>query len=672
MHQKINWRIAACFFLLIILSGCKIAGKVEIDGTGLEGVSVSLTGPGEDMETLTDENGSFAFYTVNAGNYEVAVEPAPCCARTLKKKVTKASFFSDITDVDFIAVSGSKRQTSSGPVIGFTEENGSYAWLGIPYAKPPVADLRWKSPIDADPWDGIYLALEKSDACPQIAGFLSESPITDFGNPIGSEDCLYMNIFSPALSPEVIEKGETKLPVMLWLHGGGNSIGEGGNYNGMELAQRHDLIVVTINYRLGPLGFFTHPALREGERTPEENSGNYTTLDILHALEWVQENIKHFGGDPDNVTVFGESAGAFNTLSLMLSKKAAGLFDRAIVQSATPKLNTLAEGENYSDDPSSPGHPFSSREIINQLLIADGLAPDREAAKAYQNTMSASDIREYLMKKDPETLLKIYTVHTQGMLSMPKAFADGTVLPTEDPLTLFRKGEFNKVPLMIGTNRDEMKLFMLLSPEYMDKIFGLPLVLKDKSYYEVAAEYKSNFMKARGVDAIASAMVDQNKEIYAYRFDWDEEPDIMGVELKYLLGAAHGLEIASVFGLPDMSVAPNMQSLLYTKENYPGRKTLSDTMSSYWAEFAHHGTPGTGHGNTEKVAWKPWTNTSGAEKLMIFDTPDDQGVFMSAYTITPDELISKLKGETRIAVDQKCRLYKEVIGEDAYYLEACK
>ena len=203
-------------------------------------------------------------------------------------------------------------------------------------------------------------ALSFGSACPQSAR--------------GSEDCLFINVWSP--------ENSKSLPVMFWIHGGGNSVGEAATsiYDGSRLARENNVVLVSINYRLGPLGWFRHPALRTNDTTPADNSGNYGTLDIILALQWVQENIQQFGGDATNVTVFGESAGAFDTLSLMASPLATGLFHKAISQSGGLNLNSIASAENYVDD-DEPGHPLSSQETVNQLLIQLGKASDRTAAK---------------------------------------------------------------------------------------------------------------------------------------------------------------------------------------------------------------------------------------------------------------------------------------------------
>lgn len=237
------------------------------------------------------------------------------------------------------------RHTTSGDYVGFRDKYGARTWQGIPYAQPPIERNRWKSPkapiaelkvkealglgkTDLGKTDLAKIDLAKTGLgkmspgkmCPQFSSLLSGGTP---GSIIGDEDCLYLSIWSP---PNAVD-----LPVMLWIHGGGNTIGHGGSYNGHALATKRGIVVVSINYRLGVFGWFNHPVLHTGD--PLDDSGNYGTLDIIRALAWVKNNIVEFGGDPDNVTVFGESAGAFNTLAMMASPVAKGLFHKAIVQS---------------------------------------------------------------------------------------------------------------------------------------------------------------------------------------------------------------------------------------------------------------------------------------------------------------------------------------------------
>ena len=523
--------------------------------------------------------------------------------------------------------------TEQGPVVGYLEPNGSSAWLGIPFAAPPVGNNRWRAPRPPEGRSEQLQALDYSAVCPQIGSGLAGAKSEDYGKPVGDEDCLYLNIWRPAGA-----KPGT-LPVMFWIHGGGNSIGHGGSptYQGANLAQAHNVVVVTMNYRLGPMGWFTHPALRSEVGSPSDHSGNYGTLDIVQALSWTQNNIANFGGDPTNVTIFGESAGGANVLTMMASPLAAGLYHKAIVQSGGLFVSTMAEAEHYSDA-EIPGHDFSSAEIVNLLLVRSGQATDRQDAKRQQEEMTQADIVALLRSQSAGEILTLYQGSMGGMLDAPAVFGDGYVLSEDiQSAELFSDtNNYNVTPVMLGTNRDEVKLFMMLSGNETKTIFGIPYGLKDEDAYNRDARYGSNAWKASGVDSIATALTAaQSEPVFAYRFDWDEEKSVFGFDLATVIGAGHGMEIGFIFG--------NFQGFgldIYGEEGKPARDELSKSMMSYWAEFAYSGNPATGRDGQE-VQWGPWTNAGGADRLMVLDTTRDAGIRMTDELVT----LSGIKAE---------------------------
>ncbi len=559
-----------------------------------------------------------------------------------------------------VADDATVRMTESGSIIGLKEDNGMHAWLGIPYAKPPVGELRWKAPLPADAWAETRKALKFGTICTQFGGQLSHVAKRLYGKPTGSEDCLFLNIWAPPYSPWNVPKGADRLPVMVWIHGGGNSIGHGGNFSGKVLAEKYNVIVITFNYRLGPFGWFSHPALRGKDSTPADRSGNYGTLDIIRVLAWVQKNIAAFGGDPKNITVFGESAGGRNTVTMLLSPQARGLFHRAIVQSGSARTTTVAQAEHYRDDP-LPGHNFSSREIVIKMLVAGNSASDRDAAKKHQEGMSSEEIAKYLRGKDNYSILSIYKPGAAGMISFPNPIRDGTVLPEKNAMEVFRnKRSYNSVPLIIGTTRDEYKLFMAQDPEYVKSYFKFVIRIKDRRLYDLVSRYRSDAWKATGADEIATLLrKTQGPGVYVYRFDWDEEPSILGTDISVLLGAAHSMEIPFVFNyfVSDLGL-----DFLYTDDNYPGRKALADSMSSYWTEFAYSGSPGRGRNGTQRE-WKAWDNSPGGAKCIIFDTPQDKGIRMSKKSVALADLKKRLLGETGLSQEKHCEIYVKLFGD---------
>jgi len=293
-------------------------------------------------------------------------------------------------------VADSLRTLAAGEVVGVDGLHGDHAWLGMRFAQPPAGELRWRAPQPPKPWEGRFEAVRPGPRCPQLGSALDG---VEVGALIGAEDCLTLNVYAPAFAPDAVPTGGARLPVLLWIHGGGNTIGTAGFYDGSGIASSQDVVVVMVNYRLGPLGWLRHAALREGV-SPEEQSGNFGNLDHVGALVWVRENIGAFGGDPDNVTILGESAGGHDVLALLISPTSRGLFHRAIVQSGGTKLTPPARAEN-SSDAADPGDPHSSNEMIVRLLERRGLAADRPAAKARLASMSSTEIAALLRETDP-------------------------------------------------------------------------------------------------------------------------------------------------------------------------------------------------------------------------------------------------------------------------------
>jgi para-nitrobenzyl esterase len=372
-----------------------------------------------------------------------------------------------------VAQPETQRMTKYGKVIGTDGLYNSHTWKGIPFAKPPVGELRWRSPQKPDAWQSARETLKFGNLCPQLANRTRSDNEVEDGSPIGNEDCLYLNIWAPKFNPQQIPKAKNRLPVMVWLHGGGNVIGHGGNYNGGNLASTHQLLIVSVNYRLGPFGWFSHHALREKTFSPEERSGNFGTLDLIRALEWVKFNISAFGGDPDNVTVFGQSAGGYNIISLLVSPKAEGLFHKAISQSGETPFPTLEEAEGGYSAPTN-SDKITSTDAIIRLLITDQKAVDRPAAISYLKSMTADQLVAYLRSKNRDELLNAFRrIDKKGSrvmgMDIHSNFMDGEVIQNGDPAELMKDSNtYNEVPVIFGTTRDELALLMAFDPKYIN------------------------------------------------------------------------------------------------------------------------------------------------------------------------------------------------------------
>ena len=556
----------------------------------------------------------------------------------------------------------SLRQLSAGPVVGVEGKFKNHAWFGIPFAKAPIKELRWKAPVEKPAWTETLEANQHGSACIQAAGSPGGMP-GEKGTITGSEDCLYLSVYAPAFAKnEVTEK---TLPIMVWAHGGSNTHGAGSMYDGSRLAAEQQVIVVSINYRLGPLGWFLHPALNHNG-TKADKSGNYGTLDILMALEWVQKNAEFFGGDSNNVTLFGESAGAFNLLSLMLSPLSEGMFHKAISQSGGIKLNSVETAMDYVDD--ERGHEFSSQQIELYLHVQDDSANDLTEARALVDKQSLDQNAQYLRSKSSDEFYNAYRYGQAGQIARgPNVFADGYVLPKGDPYEMFANPERHlNIPLLIGTNRDELKFYLYGNPDFVESYFSFYKVIKDEARYDATADYLTRMWKLMGVDRVARALYESGIQhtdgsgpgVWAYRFDWDEHARPLGIELDKLIGAGHGMEIPFIFGFTSQE---KFWTRIQDESNQNSREALSKSMRDYWGEFVHKGNPSRGQAGNENP-WLIWNGASvDAMKYMILDSVEGGGNRMSNEVVSIASIASDIAADQRLGSEKnKCAVFAEL------------
>jgi para-nitrobenzyl esterase len=459
--------------------------------------------------------------------------------------------------------------TDTGAVEGLVAPTMT-EFLGIPYAASPVGDLRWQPPQPPAPWSTPRDATTYGNHCPQ--------PFSPFGLETDTEDCLLLNVYVP-LRHGFPSDSRRRRPVMVWIHGGAFSVGESDVYDPEKLVAQ-DVIVVTINYRLGALGFLAHPAL--SAESADGVSGNYGILDQQAALRWVQRNIAFFGGNPHKVTIFGESAGGFSVHAHLASPLAAGLFQRAIVQSGA---------------------------FFTQPTLAGGEA----LGTALATTLGCSDQTAACLRALPIAQI----LANQGTsLGATTPVIDGVVLP--EPLRdAFKAGRFNQVPIIEGSNHDEFRLFVALlydlvgGPLTADQydaavasLLQIPLDLAPliTSHYPLS-DYDSPdlALAAIGTDAgfacNAQAVAHQLAryvKTYAYEFDDQNAPPLLP-PVSFPYGAAHGLEIPYLFVIPNVVGAPALDA---------DQQQLSNLMLRYWTRFARSGKPRA----TQGPAWPKQAN----------------------------------------------------------------
>ena len=506
-------------------------------------------------------------------------------------------------------------ETGSGPVEGF-EEDGVFSYRGIPYAAPPVGDLRWKPPTAPAPWTTTLAATEKPNLCPQEA--FAGLPVPGF---MPSEDCLYVNVDTPTVG--------SGLPVMVWIHGGGFTLGEGvqldGGTVGDRIARQTGTVVVSMNYRLGQLGFLAHSAL--SAESPDSASGNYGLMDQTASLQWVKGNIEAFGGDPDNVTIFGESAGAFSVCSHLASAKSAGLFAKAILQSGSCERPwpTLAAAEAQGD------------------AFAEALGCDSPAdALACMRAKSADDVLSAL----PPAPNFGFNPSDEPSGSWGPVL-DGSFF-TEQPSDSFTSGRFNQVPTILGFSREEARLFT-----WLGELADPPLEVTADNYEELIARFVGGDpeLAARAVDeyplsdysepavALAAVVTDTvfrcpgKTEVaklaafsaaYLYQFEYQDGHSQLEVALPFIgaglpsydLGAFHGVDIPYVFGY-DPLLEINFEDFSTTLNEWePGTadEALWLATLGYFTRFAETGNPSAEGG----VEWPAYDED--ADQHLAFDT----------------------------------------------------
>ncbi len=552
--------------------------------------------------------------------------------------------------ISLIAHAEIKVETSSGIVDGYKKGRVIY-WDDIPYAKPPIDQLRWKAPRTINNSKNI-ISSKENNYCVQRPSSLG-GPGGE-GLYVGTEDCLYLDISAPA------RKKSELLPVMFWIHGGGNTSGLKDLYDFNKMVRRHNVIVVRINYRLGPFGWFTHPSIQDFQ-TDLDKTSNFGTLDIIAALNWVKENISLFGGDPDNVTIFGESAGGHNVFSLLVSDKSKGLFHRAISMSGY--TTSISPKDAYVQNDKSSTSSYTSSEIVKKIIKE--LSNEKE-------TYSNEEIRDILLNLSTQEFFEHYA-NRETYEEIPLLTSDNIVIPEAGlRSSLFNKDIVNKVPTIAGSNRDEVKLWLATAEYFVEldfsavgSLLNIPNVkLKDEDAFEAFNYYRSSAWKIRGVDIPLKGLYESgNSNLYAYQYDWDDHRRYVVADFKKLIGAAHATEIPLLAGNAKLVGGYPLSDLIYPA----GRSRLftSRNMMRFWTNFAKSGEPGI---STNSIRWSPIVeNNEFGSSYIVIDNKNNLKVKEDKKTFK--SLAKELFEDSRVNELEKCVILLQMftfVGNDLY------
>lgn len=486
------------------------------------------------------------------------------------------------------AIAGNDTPTvriQSGTVKGVTAGDVS-SFKGIPYAASPVGEYRWRPPQSVKPWDGVRDATEFGPNCAQGGWGMAPGAIAEGS----SEDCLYLNLWVP-----VEIKPGAKLPVMVWIHGGA-FVGGSGNTSGDQFAKQ-GVILVTFNYRLGRLGHFAFPAL--SEEHPEEPKGSYAFMDQIAALKWIQQNIAEFGGDPDNVTIFGFSAGGVSVHSLMTISAAKGLFQKAISHSGGGREGVLT-GRPIHKENADPLYTVSAETIGINFARKKGVEGTDAVALAKLRALSVEEIVDGGQETDGQGGPRTYS----------GPILDGKLV-VETAESAYKAGRQAHVPLIIGNCSAEIGGSFVNNSSSKEELFSLFGELEDeakaaydpdnnKEFAEVITKFNTDWVWGEPARMTARTFIASGEPAFMFHFGY--VPAEMRERARF--GAGHGSEVPYVFG--------NLNARRGATEATQEEEKLAQTMNSYWANFAKTGNPN----GVDLPVW-PLYNTQKEEILDI-------------------------------------------------------
>ncbi len=512
--------------------------------------------------------------------------------------------------------------TMSGQIEG-KKTSKAYIWLGVPYGQTE----RWKAPTAPDSWS-------RTRSC--------KRPRKGKG-----DDCLFVNIYKPVSKEE-------KMPVMVFLHGGGN-VGGTANRSFSSFVKETGVIVVSVEFRQGAFGWLQSRGLQTGDRMTD--SGNFAMLDIKLALEWVQNNIEAFGGDKQNVTLSGFSAGARDALNCVISPAMKGLFHKVISFSGGMTTCSVREGRRWSN------------QKLAKILVRRGRFSNQKRALKYVKRIGKKKLNKLLYSLSDKEVKKMAGATSLRLTNFPQNFRDGKVIPKAG-FDVLEYGDYNRVPMILGSNNSE---FANVSYKTLHRILVKnPKTFKNRAQFyrllKKSKEYGSKLQTSFYLERLANKLsIDPyHEDFYTYRFKWGEDRRVVGANYARYVGAIHGMDVDFLLGRYKKGEAGTSDSI-YTRANLPGRQALTSVMRQYVSNFCHTGNPNgiDGQGNVP-VQWEKWRRVPGSKRIMTFSASRREAeVNMTSRTINR----AKVKRQMKRKLSKRAyKLFRRRILNDRFFM----
>lgn len=522
-----------------------------------------------------------------------------------------------LANTAFAAEFSAQVKTSEGIVQGvYDEKYNVVKWFGIPYAQQADGEKRWALPQKAEKYTGVK---DCSQYAPSNLQFNGKEVI-------GQEGILTLDIYRP-------DTKEKNLPVLVFLHGGNNQTGNSRMWIGDKFAKEANAVYVSVQYRLGLLGFNNLPALKTDNKI--QSSGNYGFIDQAYALDWIKKNIANFGGDAGNVTVSGFSAGGRDVMAMLISPLFKGKFDKAISFSGGLIVADYAESQKIIAQNLAP------------LVVSDGICLTEEAAAKWL-MQDDDNVRDYLMNISAGRLAPVMAGALIRMKSFPHLYGDGKVLPEEG----FAADKFNSVPLLMLASADEFTSFLNRDPYFKNR---LDQVLKDKNTtdeYILANKYGSKFYGFfNGQESAEDIYANYKAPMYVCKFNFGHNPAVVGEEYAVKTGAVHGIFLPF---LTDQPYPYTAGTDVFAK---PGPQELSDIFTASLAAFIRTGDP---NNALLPEKWEAWTPQNSAET--VFDADDKQAkVYQRSNDTSYEGILKELEADNSLNADSKNYIIKNIL-----------